>query len=685
LKIASARLLGGVLGVLLAAHLTLLGFFPITSEDTWWHLKEGELYVTTHSLPDQDPFAFTTQGREWIKYSWLADIIFYLVFRAAGLSGLVLLRLVLLLLIALVSYRILRACGIHPYAAILLVYLASLALRFRLLIRPEILSFLLLLATLAILLRYQQAPLCLAYGLLPVFVIWVNVHGSYVFGLGLPGLVLLANLLPWNRMTPGWGRLRLDRARSFHLAVVVAALPIVGLLNPQGPAMLLFPFQQNRMIRLTTFTEWMEVWQLPRIGLTWWEVVIVLGLIVIAYVVAAILLLAWEGRFDPVGWGILLSMGSYAVFRSRAVPFFALTILPFLALALARVADHVFAGESPKSSQRLVRIGALACVLVLGASLLDQGFLSSRFIVGFGVRPHFFPEGAVSFMERHHLDGRVFNSYHFGGYLIWRRWPANQVFIDGRYDTILFDEALFETYVQAHLSSVELDRLSARYGVELLVLDATEGVRMRHINRHPDWARIYWDEVAEVFVRRGGRFADLIPSHEYRLTRSEIDLSYLAAYRGDPKTRERVLAELGRAVEDNPENVRAWLSLAQEYSVAGPAAAERRLEALDRCLALMSRAPHIAMVYADRAYALLQLGRLDEAKEDARRALRLQRDLVLPRWVLASAAERRGAWGQAREQLRDILTRLEPDDRRVQMVRERLNVVEEHLRTEGAR
>ena len=69
--------LGVVLGLLLAAHLLLLGFFQVSSEDTWWHLKQGELYVTTFSLPAQDPFAFTTAGREWIKYSWMADILFY--------------------------------------------------------------------------------------------------------------------------------------------------------------------------------------------------------------------------------------------------------------------------------------------------------------------------------------------------------------------------------------------------------------------------------------------------------------------------------------------------------------------------------------------------------------------------------------------------------------------------------
>jgi len=66
-RVPTKRFVGIVIGLLLAAHLILLGFFEISDEDTWWHLKQGELYVTTRSLPVQDPFSFTTTGREWIK------------------------------------------------------------------------------------------------------------------------------------------------------------------------------------------------------------------------------------------------------------------------------------------------------------------------------------------------------------------------------------------------------------------------------------------------------------------------------------------------------------------------------------------------------------------------------------------------------------------------------------------
>jgi tetratricopeptide (TPR) repeat protein len=685
LQVTRPRLLSLLLGLLLAAHLILLGFFPISSEDTWWHLKQGELYVSSRSLPVQDSFAFTTVGRQWIHYSWAADILFYLVYRAAGLDGLVLLRLCLFLVIALLLYRILRGCGLHPSAAILLVFVASLTLRFRLLIRPEILGFVLLLATMAILLRLQAAPPRTAYLLLPVQVAWINVHGSALFGLVLPGLVLVANLVSARWVAPGWGRLRLDQARLGHLALAVALLPIASLLNPHGASMVLFPFRQNRMIRLEWFSEWIPVWRLPEIDPTWWEVVIVLGVVVVAFLATGILLWAWQGRLDPVGWGVLLSMGTYAVFRSRAIPFFVLAALPLLALALVRIADHLQPKGTRGSSRWFEWMGALSCTLVLSASIVDQAVLSSRFQHGFGLRNNYFPQGATAFLERHRLEGRIFNTYEFGGYLIWGRWPANRVLIDGRYDGILFDEALLETYIQAHQSPEALDGLTHAYGVQVLVLSAKPGRGMASLVGHPAWARVYWDPVAEVYLRRGGLHANLIATHEYRLTGPAADMGYLAAYRRGPAMWERALAELRRAAAENPENVMAWLGLAQEYRAAGPAAAEQRLEAISRAAALMARAPGLGRVYAERAEALFQLGRLDEASAEARKALQIQQDLLLPRSVLASVAEHRGAWTEARDQLRTILGSLEPGDARGPGIRQRLEEAERRLREADAR
>jgi len=673
------------IGLLLAVHLALLGFFPVVSEDTPWHLKQGELYVTTMSLPSQDPFAFTTTGREWIKFSWAADVLLFLVFRVGGLPGLVLFRLLMLFVIAAALYWILRDCGLHPLASTLLVFAASLAVRFRLLVRPEILSFVLLLLLMAILLRLRAGPIWVPYLILPIQTLWTNIHASFVFGFAIPGLVLLANLGAGERVAPGWGRLHLDRSRVKHLAVAVAGLPLAALLNPHGASLLLFPLRQNRMVRLTAFGEWVEFWRLPEFGPPWWTPVVIFGLIVVAFAVTSAMLMARERRADPVGWGIVLFMGTYAAFRSRAIPYFVLAVAPLLALALVRLAAHVQADVAAGLSRRWERLGALACLLVLTTSIGTTVASGVPFRLGFGPLPNSYPEGAAAFLARHQLGGRLFNSYQFGGYLLWRCWPANQVFIDGRYDAVLFDEALFEAYREAHQSPAALDRLADQYDVEILVLDSRPTHRLAFLDAHPGWARVYWDAVAEILVRRNARYADLIARQEYRLTGPRADTGYLASYRRDPEARARALEELRRAVQENPQNTMAWLGLAQEYQVAGPEALAQRVDALTHAVALLAERPTEGRARAELAEALLQMGRNGDAAAAAREALRADKTLLLPYWVLAAVAEREGSWSEARDQLRILLQRIEADHPMAPAVRERLQFVEGKLQRRDGR
>jgi len=51
------------------------------------------------------------------------------------------------------------------------------------------------------------------------------------------------------------------------------------------------------------------------------------------------------------------------------------------------------------------------------------------------VREWVFPRGAVEFLERNPLPGRLFHVYAWGGYLLYRL-PDRPVFIDGRAHTV---------------------------------------------------------------------------------------------------------------------------------------------------------------------------------------------------------------------------------------------------------
>src|SRR5580692_2561872 len=147
----------------LAVILWLGWFSPeIYDSDFWWHLKTGQYIVQTHRLPTPDPFAFTTAsagefypGEATTRYfnlthEWLAQVMFYLVWRIGGFAGVAVFRALLLAgFCALTGLIAWRRCGGFYRALAAACMAGAMAIRFAL-DRPYLITFLLLAATIAI-------------------------------------------------------------------------------------------------------------------------------------------------------------------------------------------------------------------------------------------------------------------------------------------------------------------------------------------------------------------------------------------------------------------------------------------------------------------------------------------------------------------------------------------------------
>src|SRR6266853_6098809 len=58
--------------------------------DLGWHLAAGDLIRDRGNIPFQDPWSFTSGGREWYNLSWLWDVIASVLFQYTNFSGLIL-------------------------------------------------------------------------------------------------------------------------------------------------------------------------------------------------------------------------------------------------------------------------------------------------------------------------------------------------------------------------------------------------------------------------------------------------------------------------------------------------------------------------------------------------------------------------------------------------------------------
>ncbi|HZQ07198.1 MAG TPA: hypothetical protein VFD70_11505, partial [Anaerolineae bacterium] len=110
-----------------------------------------------------------------------------------------------------------------------------------------------------------------------------------------------------------------------------------------------------------------------------------------------------------------------------------------------------------------------------------------------------FPVRAVDFLQAHPPSGTMFNEYTWGGYLLYRLYPLQRVFIDGTID--LYGEALTRDFLDmVNAREGWQDKLDA-YNVQWVILPRDRPLA-RELARSDSWREWYRDESAEVWVRQ---------------------------------------------------------------------------------------------------------------------------------------------------------------------------------------
>ncbi|MFH2202490.1 MAG: hypothetical protein ABIJ96_05215 [Elusimicrobiota bacterium] len=459
---------------------------PIADPDLWWHLSAARWMIDHFAWLRTDALAATQSGLEWINFEWLSQLAFYGAGWTGGLTGLWLLKILLLAGTGAALLRTLRHIGVPPPARALgfAVWAAAMAARSD--IRTELFSFVLFAWLLCGLERKGRVRMPPAAALF-MFAFWSNLHAGFIYGLlllaayayedyrrgGNSGLLTcwLAAAAGTFINPYGWG---------VHRVLVRHALETGGLapyIDEWGP------------LAVSNSAHW-PVWLL------------MLGL-------AALAARRLRRRAAlPLGPAILLVVFAAAALRhSRLAPYFALCAVVYVfrfAAGDREVMDAVNRG----------RTAALALVLVAVFALWQGG---AR-VAGGIFSDVYTPVRAAAYLERHpELAGlRLYSAWGWGGYLGYRLGGRVRLLQDGRY---IFHSLLMEGGAAAEKPDVWQVFLKRR-GADAALLQNRptmmgttrvypDGSR-RAIPRpyyiqympRPSWALVYWDEKALLFVRR---------------------------------------------------------------------------------------------------------------------------------------------------------------------------------------
>jgi hypothetical protein len=448
----------------------------IQDPDIWWHLRNAEYLFQHHQLPRQDMFSFTVAGHPWINHEWLAEIPYYLAWRAAGLVGVKSLTIAVIELIFLsllyLCYQESRNFKASVAACCLSIFLATVSFG----PRTVLFGYLYLVVLLIILQRFRQKGTAPLWLIPPLFCLWINTHGSWSLGLVVFGVIAVAGLAKgtWGRVeaapwTPAqWRKLLITGLAS------VAAL----FLNPYGSRLVLYPLDLafRQKLAVAHVAEWVSVDFHDSLGR------LVLGVLV-SLLLGALLR---SRRWTLAELGLLL-FGLYCgLTYIRFLFLFAILGAPVIAKLLDFLPPYRPEDETPL-------VNAVVILLLIGAMLYywpkSAGLERS-------VEQHY-PAQALPFLKAHPPAGPMLNFYLWGGYLGWNDRNV-KVFIDGRSDIFEY-EGILRDYLDL-LSVKEPKSILDKYHIRYVLFPVAEP--LTYVLEHdPEWKVVYRDQLSVMLER----------------------------------------------------------------------------------------------------------------------------------------------------------------------------------------
>jgi hypothetical protein len=460
--------------------------------DMWWHLRTGEA-ILAGGIPTHDIFSFTVPEHEWVTHEWGSQVFMWLVYLAGGLPALI---VVFALLIALTFWLVYLSCVGRPYLAAFVVLLAAITSAIVWGARPQIFNLLLTAVFVYLIERFKQEVQSeerkaqRSLWLLPVLtVVWANLHSGYLLGVVLIGTYAVGEavqrfLQPGDERSLSWGSVR----ALFVMAVVSFGAAV---LNPSGPALWLYPFET---LGSPAMQAYIQEWHSPDFHVRiFWPFVAMLALGVLSWV--------YSGK-RPTASELLLfgGTGAAGLLSARNIPIFAIISTPIIVRHLLNVFTGTAAYPILSGQERIVQparlLGSLNGVVLVAALFGAFIWTANTIILNDEEIAKVYPVTAVDYLEESGLaDRRGYNSYNWGGYLIWR---GVKVVVDGRAD-VYGDDFLFYYRRTFELREDWQEPLAA-FDVDYVLMERESPLSVVLL-RDVGWQEVYADELARIFVR----------------------------------------------------------------------------------------------------------------------------------------------------------------------------------------
>jgi hypothetical protein len=474
--------------------------------DLFGHLAYGRLFVEGGGPTGTDPFAFTTAGRPWVAFEYLAQELLWMAYHSVGPLGLIALKCALGGAAIFFLWVAIRATtgNLLVWAPVFLLCASSVGRFF--LFRPQLFTYACFALFVAVLFRFLLRRGAALWILPPVMLLWANTHGGFVAGLGAMALVLALRL---SASFHAGERVATAVGQNKSLILSLGACCAATFVSPWGIA--LWRYVLTELLHGTNrryISEWMPA-SLQRDPWSWTALAAITGtLAAVGWMahrrkceVAGLKAWQWTASASPL---ILL-----AYWSDRHAPLAAIWSAPVIAV-LADAASR----PVPTPAFRRVWLAFSSVALVMISLTADYVLEHPALVIAtggttLGTRD---PCRAVAFIRENHLTGNVYTPLWWGSYVTWETYPAVRVSMDGR-NISVFPDAAVGANLRFYSGGATADDLldPLRYATDFLLVPSDAAI-LELVRSDGRWKEVYRDGDASVFVRADAAHAKVVGS-----------------------------------------------------------------------------------------------------------------------------------------------------------------------------
>ena len=454
----------------------------IADYDLWGYLSFGSVFWDDGYFPFRDVFSYTSAKPLWVYHEWLTGILYYFIYQHAGPAGLQLLRYILIILTIYLMYltAIKKGSGRLSALSSLIPAMLLISVGYEP-VRAQIFTYLFFALTLYVLeCARKEGKWSLLWWLLPIQILWCNLHGGFVTGLGLIVLYILGDGFSGSKVKP--------------LIAIIFPAVLVTLINPYGFTYWVYLVGAITMPR-PELDEWLSVIAALRHHVH--DVPVLIFLFLALLFLSLLLLQRKRNLTDLLIVVVTIYLGCRHI---RHSVFLGLILGSYLPVVLSQywkswqVRDFWITRRFWRPTSLLAVFLAFFCFALYPSWSTP---LAPSFALA--TPPPYYPAGAIKWIEANNFRGNILPHFEWGEFVMWAYYPSCLVAMDGRYETV-YEEQVYREYFDFLLGRDTWRIFLTKYPHDMVLIRPNTRTHFFML-KEPSWRIAYSDRSCIVFIK----------------------------------------------------------------------------------------------------------------------------------------------------------------------------------------